>query len=261
MEPSRSVGACLMTNGVAGERGSSMRQLALEVQLADYARFDSFYGGPNAAVLDAVKRAARSADQQVHWIWGAAGSGRSHLLQAAVADAGEAGAVCAWLPLASAELVPEMLDGMGRLDLLCVDDVDRVAGNPAWESALFAVFEELRANAGRLLVTAAVPMPQANFELRDLASRLASGPTWRLRPLDDAECLQALQLRASWRGFDLPAEVGRLLLQRTERSNKALFALLDTLDKAALAAQRKLTVPFVRAFLDQQLAPLRAGKQ
>lgn len=250
-----------MINDAAGERGASMRQLALQLQLADYARFDSFYGGPNAAVLEAVRDASRSAGQQVHWIWGAAGSGRSHLLQAAVADAGAAGAACAWLPLASAELVPEMLDGMGCLDLLCVDDVDKVAGDPAWERALFGVFEELRAHSGRLLVTAAVPMPQADFKLRDLASRLASGPTWRLRPMDEDECLQALQLRSSWRGFDLPTEVGRLLLQRTERSNKALFALLDTLDKAALAAQRKLTVPFVRALLDQQLTPLRGSKQ
>jgi len=250
-----------MTNGAAGERDSAMRQLALELQLADYARFDSFYGGPNAAVLEAARHAARATGQQVNWIWGAAGSGRSHLLQAAVAEAGEAGALCAWLPLTSAELAPEMLEGMGHLDLLCVDDVDSVAGDPGWESALFAVFEELRANSGRLLVTAAVPMPQADFKLRDLASRLASGPTWRLRPMDDDECLQALQLRASWRGLDLPAEVGQLLLQRTERSNKALFALLDTLDKAALAAQRKLTVPFVRALLDQQLTPIRPGKQ
>jgi len=250
-----------MTNRIAGARDSSMQQLALQLQLADYARFDSFYGGPNAAVLQAVRHASQSAGQQVNWIWGAVGSGRSHLLQAAVAAAGEAGAVCAWLPLTSAELVPDMLDGMGRLDLLCVDDVDSVAGDPAWESALFAVFEELRANSGRLLVTAAVPMPQADFQLRDLASRLASGPTWRLRPMDEDECLHALQLRASWRGFDLPTEVGRLLLQRTERSNKALFALLDTLDKAALAAQRKLTVPFVKALLDQHLTPLRANKQ
>jgi len=228
-----------------------MRQLALDLQLADYARLESFYPGPNAAVLEAVRDAARNAGQQVHWIWGAAGSGRSHLLQAAVAEAGAAGTACAWLPMASAELVPGMLEGMGRLDLLCVDDVDQVAGDPAWEQALFVLFEELRANAGRLLLSAAVPMQQAGFRLRDLASRLASGPTWRLRPMEEDDCLQALQLRAQWRGLELPAEVGRFLLQRTERSNKSLFALLDKLDKEALAAQRKLTVPFVRDVLER----------
>lgn len=228
-----------------------MRQLALEVQLADYARLDSFYGGPNVAVLEAVRHAAVTSGSQVHWIWGASGSGRSHLLQAAVAEAGAHGAACAWLPLASGELAPGMLDGMGRLDLLCVDDVDTVAGDTHWERALFGVFEELRATAGRLLVTAASPVGQAGFRLPDLASRLASGPTWRLRPLNDDEILLALQRRSSWRGLELPADVARFLLQRTERSNKALFALLDTLDKAALAAQRKLTVPFVRQVLGQ----------
>jgi DnaA family protein len=238
-----------------------MRQLALELQLADYARLDSFYGGPNAAVLEAVRHASRYAGQQVQWIWGVAGSGRSHLLQAAIAEAGAAGTACAWLPMASTELAPPMLEGMGRLELLCVDDVDQVAGDPAWESALFEVFEELRANAGRLLVSAAVPMSQAGFRLRDLASRLASGPTWRLQPLDDEQLLQALQLRANWRGLDLPTETGRFLLQRTERSNKALFALLDKLDKAALTAQRKLTIPFVRAWLEQESALLMTGKR
>jgi DnaA-homolog protein len=228
-----------------------MRQLALELQLADYARFDSFYAGPNAALLQAVRDATRNTGPLVQWVWGATGSGRSHLLQAAVAEAGASGAACAWLPLGSAEMLPAMLDGMGRLDLLCVDDVDSVAGDPDWERALFSVFEELRASAGRLLVTAAMPVAQAGFGLRDLASRLASGPTWRLNPLNDDDVVRALQLRAAWRGLELPAEVARYLLQRTERSNRALFALLDRLDNAALAAQRKLTVPFVKRVLEQ----------
>jgi DnaA family protein len=79
--------------------------------------------------------------------------------------------------------------------------------------------------------------------------------------LADDEQVQALQLRAAWRGLELPAEVARYLLQRTERSNRALFALLDRLDKAALTAQRKLTVPFVRAVLEQESIPQNAGRQ
>ena len=229
-----------------------MQQLALDLQLADYAVFASFYPGPNTTVLNAVRSAAEESHPQVHWIWGAAGSGRSHLLQAAVAAAGQAGAGCAWLPLANPDLSPDMLEGMGNLDLLCVDDVDLVAGHSDWETALFRVFEDLRANRGRLLVTASAPMSETDFQLRDLASRLASGPTWQLRPMTDEEQLAALQLRSRWRGLELPDEVGTYLLRRIERSNAAVFAALDELDQAALTAQRKLTVPFVKSVLESR---------
>lgn len=227
-----------------------MQQLALDLQLADYALFDTFYAGPNAAVVSAVKRAATEPVQQVHWIWGAPGSGRSHLLQAAVAAAGAAGHACAWLPLANTDLEPAMLEGLGGLDLLCVDDVDAVAGDDAWERALFRAFEELRANNGRLLVTATMAMPESGIRLRDLASRLASGPTWKLHSMSDEDQLAALQLRSRWRGLELPDDVGQFLLRRTVRSNAALFRLLDRLDHAALTAQRRLTVPFVKSVLD-----------
>ncbi len=228
-----------------------MRQLALDIKLSDYARLDTFFAGPNEPVLRAVESAATEAGRQVHWIWGREGSGRTHLLQAAVVAASERGFASAWLPAGLDEMDASMLEGMGGLDLLCIDDVDLVAGDSSWEGALFAVFEELRANDARLLVTAAVPMVQAGFRLPDLASRLASGPTWKLQPLDDDDRLRALQLRAGWRGLELSDDVGRFLLRRANRGTGALFDLLDKLDGAALAEQRKLTVPFVKMVLAQ----------
>jgi DnaA family protein len=228
-----------------------MQQLTLDLKLADFAVFDTFHPGANAAVLHAVSTAATQPGQQVAWVWGAQGSGRSHLLQAAVAAATATGAACAWLPMASDEdLSPGMLEGMGGLDLLCVDDVDAIAGDEEWEQALFRVFEDLRNNSGRLLVTAAAPTNEVPFHLRDLASRLASGPTWKLQAMSDEDRLAALQLRSNWRGLDLPDETGQFLLRRVERSSTALFALLDELDQAALTAQRRLTVPFVKSVLD-----------
>lgn len=226
-----------------------MQQLALDLKLADFALFDTFHAGGNEPVFAAVKQAATTSGQQVAWIWGGAGSGRSHLLQAAVAAASAADEACAWLPLDDAGLQPGMLEGMGSLDLLCVDDVDRVAGQADWESALFRVFEDLRNNNGRLLVTASAPPADVQFSLRDLASRLASGPTWRLQPMSDGDLLVALQLRSRWRGLELPDEVGAFLLRRVERTPTAMFRLLDRLDEAALAGKRRLTVPLVREVL------------
>ena len=67
---------------------------------------------------------------------------------------------------------------------------------------------------------------------------------------DDASRLQALQIRARFRGFDLPEDTGRYLLKRTPRGPASLFSVLDTLDRAALVAQKRLTIPFVRSVLD-----------
>jgi DnaA family protein len=227
-----------------------MRQLALDLQLADYARFDSYHAGPNALAVAALRELATISESRVIWLWGAAGSGRSHLLQACVAAGAERDYACAWLPLAAdGDLTPGMLEGMGTLSLVCIDDVDAIAGVAAWEQALFQLFEELRDHAGRLVVSAAAAPGAVRFGLRDLGSRLASGPTYRLTPLADEDQLEALRLRARWRGFELPHETARFLLRRVERSNAALFAMLDELDLAALTAQRRLTIPFVKQAL------------
>ena len=228
-----------------------MQQLPLEVRLADFALFATYFPGPNQAALQALKQTAASQQAQVHWLWGRSGSGRSHLLQATVAEAAALGRRCAWLPLTQPhELNPGLLEGMGELDLLCVDDVDAIAADASWEHALFRLFEELRASGGSLVLSASCAPAEAGIALPDLQSRLASGPVWRLRNLDDAELQQALQLRAQWRGLELSDEAAVYLLRRVERATGAVFDWLDVADRAALAAQRKLTVPFLKSVLE-----------
>lgn len=226
-----------------------MKQLALDVKLADFAVFDSFHPGGNAVVVAALRALALEPGHGVQWVWGRKGTGRSHLLQAVLNDASRADRRCAWLPLADPGSNPALLEGLGALDLLCVDDIDAVAGDPDWERPLFRLFEALRESRGALIVSAATPPREAGFALSDLASRLGSGPVWKLRRLDDEELQRALQKRARWRGLELSDEAAVYLLNRTTREPRHLFALLDDLDTAALAEQRRLTVPFLREAL------------
>lgn len=229
-----------------------MRQLPLDVQLADYAVFESFYPGSNAAAVHALGLVAAGEGSPVVWLWGPKGSGKSHLLQACVGDASQRQRNTAYLPLNSAYgLGPSMLDGMGQVDVLCIDDAGIVAGEPDWERQLFGVFEHLTQHGGCLVLAAGGTVSACKFGLPDLASRLMSGETYRLNGLTDEERVAALQLRANWRGLELPDETGRYLIARVDRSAAALFALLDQLDQAALAAQKRLTVPFVRSVLEQ----------
>jgi len=225
-----------------------MQQLPLVVRPADHAVFESFYAGDNAALLHALKEAALVDRRCVMWLWGPPGSGRSHLLQATVALAHQSGRRAACLPLAG-ELPVGMLEGLETLDLLCLDDMQAVAGQADWERGLFLLYEALRGRGARLVMSATRTPVHIAFRLPDLASRLASGATYRIRPLDDEARIAALLQRARWRGIELPDDTVRYLLSRVERSMSSLFRLLDELDLAGLAAQKKLTVPFVRETL------------
>lgn len=229
-----------------------MRQLALDVRLADYAVFENYTAGPNAAAVSSLQRAAQGEGPNPIWLWGPADTGRSHLLQASVAVAHGRGLATAYLPLRELRtLSAEVLAGMAAFDLVAMDDLHCVVATAEWERALFGLYEGLVPRGGRLLLAADMPPGQAGFALADLASRMASSVVYRLQRLSDGEWLEALQRRARWRGFDLPEETGRYLLGRVERGAGALFRLLDRLDRAALLEQKRLTVPFVRKVLGE----------
>jgi DnaA family protein len=226
------------------------RQLPLGVRLRDSSVFASFHAGDNALVVETLRTLRPEPHRPSIWLFGPAGTGKTHLLQAVCARAGEAGQSAAYLPLSDMrDLGPEVLAGCGRLNWVCLDDVAMLAGNAVWERALFALYTELWDRGGRLIVTASSPPARVAFELHDLASRFGGGTVLKLQPLAEGERLEALRLHASQRGLELPDDTASFLLNRLPRDMHSLCAFLDTLDEAALVAQRRLTVPFVSAFL------------
>jgi DnaA-homolog protein len=226
-----------------------MRQLPLGVRLPDRALLESFLPGPNSEALAHAHAVARGETHGATWICGPPGAGKSHLLQAICAGAalrGRAG----YAPLAQlAPLGAGMLDGLAQLPCLCVDDLERVAGDPLWERALFATLREIEEAGGALVVAAREPPALLPWALADLGSRLTAGAVFALRALDEDEQHAALKLRARLRGLELPDETWQWLRRRYPRDMGRLYELLDTLDEAALAAQRRLTVPFIRDVL------------
>jgi len=141
------------------------------------------------------------------------------------------------------------LQGLRTLDLVCVDDLDRVAGNPVWETALFSCFNEVRAARGRLLVSSRVPLASLTFHLPDLASRLAWGVRQNLRLPDDPGKLEILQQRARVLRIDLPHDVQNYLLKHGKRDMASLLQALEQLKDAAFIGKRKITVPLAREIL------------
>jgi DnaA family protein len=225
-------------------------QLPLGLTLKDSATFANFIAGMHSEVVLALQNCAQGQGEAFIYLAGAAGTGKTHLLQAACHAAAQGSGTVAYLPLQrAAEFDIGMLEGMERMAIVCIDDVQFVAGKADWEQALFVLFNRLRDNGGRLIVSAISKPSQLGLTLADLGSRLGWGVTYVLQGLDDADKLLALRLRAQARGFELPDEVGRYLLLRLPRDMHALFAVLDRLDYASLAAQRRLTVPFIKSIL------------
>jgi DnaA family protein len=226
-----------------------MQQLPLGVRLADRAVFASFLAGPNLQALEHLRALASGAGGGVAWLCGPSGSGKTHLLQAACAAAGES-LRAGYFPLA--ELGPlgtGVLDGLPLIECLCLDDIDAVAGKLEWERSLFGVYREIEERGGRLIAAASRPPALLTWALPDLASRFAASAVFQLRMLDEAELRAALRLRAQIRGLELPEETARWLQLRFPRDMRSLYELLDTLDEAAIIAQRRLTVPFIRSVL------------
>ena len=226
----------------------TMQQLPLGVRLADRAVFESFLPARNAEALEHARRAALG-EPGVSWFCGPAGSGKTHLLQAICAAAGGARRT-AYVPLGElAQLGVEVLAGLPQIECLAIDDLDAVLGHLEWERALFTLVREVAESGATLVLAADRPPALLRWALADLGSRCGAAAVFQLRALDEAEQQEALRLRARLRGLELPEDTSRWLQRRFPRDMSQLYALLDALDEAALAAQRRLTVPFIREVL------------
>ena len=135
------------------------------------------------------------------------------------------------------------------LSVVCVDDIDEIAGDKTWEQSLFHLFNRLREHRKPLLMTGSISPKKLKFHLHDLQSRIGWDLVYHLNPLSDQHKIHLLQKRANTRTFELPESVATYLVKNVKRDLPYLLELLDQFDKTALAEKRKLTIPFVKSLL------------
>lgn len=224
-------------------------QLPLALRWPRRQRFEHFHAGVNAATVASVQALATTPGAPWLYISGPLGSGRSHLLMAACQAASEAGRTVQYLPLAGLRDHATVIRGVAGSQFLALDDLGVIAGNREAEHALFDVYNQSRADGWAMLFAADAVPAQLGLGLPDLRSRLGACEQAVLKPLESAERREVLRREAASRGIELDDTVLDWLFNRYARDLGALLDLLDRLDKASLAAQRRVTVPFLRNLL------------
>ena len=236
--------------GPMTDPGPEVNQIPLALRWPRRQRFEHFHAGENAAAVAAVRRAADQPDAPWVFLAGAVGSGKTHLLAAACQAASEAGRRVQYLPLGGLRgPAQDAIRGSGGGDLLALDDVEAIAGHDAAEHALFDLYNRCRAEGTTMLFSATLPPAQLPLVLPDLRSRLGMCTLALLRPLTEAERRDVLRTRARARGIELDDAVLDWLFVHHARDLGALGELLEDIDRASLAAKRRVTVPFVRQLL------------
>ncbi|MGN6728287.1 MAG: DnaA regulatory inactivator Hda [Rhodanobacteraceae bacterium] len=228
------------------------RQLPLGLRWPSRQRLDTYLAGANAVALESVRAAVLGHSNAWLFLQGARGSGKTHLLIGACRLALENGRNARYLPLGSlAESRAEAIASFGaeQGELLAIDDVQAIAGDQGAERALFDLYNRARESRAILLFTASASPDQLGVQLPDLVSRLSACTQMGLQALDEAGRREVLRARAQQRGLEIDDAVLDWLFARQPRDLAALMDLFERLDHAALAAQRRITIPFLRQML------------
>jgi DnaA family protein len=225
------------------------RQFPLDLRWPPHQRLDAFWPGANVPALQGVSDAAQGAGAWLY-LHGATGTGKSHLLIGACRAALEADRPARYVSLAQlAAPRASAIAGIGPDGLLAIDDVHAIAGDREAERTLFDLYNRAKTAQARMVFAGNASPAEIGIALPDLVSRLSMCTQYALRPLDDAGRRAMLRVLAGRLGLRLDDEVLDWWFARQPRDPASLVAMLQRVDRASLAAQRRVTIPFLRELL------------
>ncbi len=228
-----------------------MKQMALDIGLASAPTLSNFFAGPNESVLDHLKlwTSGRTRSPVPSYLWGEAGSGKTHLLQAVHLALTEQGFAVGWLDAHTMD-PPEFEDAWA---VVLMDDVHLYNAEQQHTAFNWFVNAITPRSGSPRWVLAAGALPPADLKLReDLRTRLGWGHVNGLQVLDEAARRAVLRQQADARGLFLSDDLMSYMLKRFSRDLGSLVQLLDQLDHYALQTQRALTIPLVRSMLENE---------
>lgn len=229
-----------------------MRQLLLDLPAEKPQTLESFVGGINVELMQLLQRLAAGQasglDERFVYIWGEAGSGKTHLLRALAAAPN-----ALYIPGDIAEdEASDVFNHQAGIDLYLIDDCDLL--KPQAQVAAFALFNQIRERSGCMITTGKVA-PAALSLREDLRTRLGWGLIYQLHGLSDDDKIEALNHAATARGLTLSSGVLPYLITHFTRDMRSLAALLDALDQYSLETKRPITLPLLRELLQRNDVP------
>ncbi|MBE19886.1 MAG: DnaA regulatory inactivator Hda, partial [Gammaproteobacteria bacterium] len=213
----------------------SLPQIPFEFGNFQKIDFASFIEGENQDLLDFLITVTKKKKNDCLYIWGSQGTGKTHLLQAACKQADDMNSQVTYIPLKQhEEFDSEIFNGLGKLDLICVDDLEFISGNLEWQQRLTLLYNEIRDNNNSIIISSTSSPKNIKIELDDLKSRLVWGQVHKIKPPNDELKIEILKRKASERSFELSESVAEFLIHRTERDLNSLIKILDVIDHSSL---------------------------
>ncbi len=225
---------------------NTAKQTVLPVKLTNRSTFDNFLPGENLQTLSVLQNFLESKiDTRICHLWGAIGSGKTHLLLAVANFSDDS----VYIPLMDLNLEPSCLDEIYESSFVCVDDIHSIAAQPAWENALFSLFERIESNNQRLLVSSRFRPAEMEFSLKDLVNRFQGCQALKLDPLSNQNLAKLLEHQATERGLTIEKPVIQFILNRYSRDVHSLMRLLNEIDMA-VEIRRKVTIPLLKQLVE-----------
>jgi DnaA family protein len=234
--------------------GWVIKQIALPISLDRQFSFDNFVSDQAELIVVSLKALVLGVGESQIGLWGSAASGKTHLLNASADFARKNGVVLQIYDAAQLQYCTvSEFDGYSDCDVLAIDNLDAIAGNPEWEAFFYQVINRCRDGDYRFLYAMTDKPDDLHTRLNDFRSRLQWGLMLQLPSGGDAEIREILRRRASLLGIELSAEVISYLMSHYPRDLSAQMAILRRLDETSLSHQRKITIPLVKTALLEQI--------
>lgn len=236
---------------------SAATQLVLPFGVRQDLSFDNYLGETNARTAVLLHQALDDPEQAYVYLQGSKESGKTHLSIAALGYLEDAGLAVFYLSFDAMQgMSPGQFEGMlscvAGNALVILEDFHALFGQPEsdamreMEVAMFDLFNALKLQGVKLLITSDRSVDQLELALPDLISRLKSGLTLRLEPPSESDKMAILKQAARTRGLEISEDVMRFVMTRSSRSLEDLLNVLSDLDRAAWTQKHKLTVPLVK---------------
>ena len=209
--------------------------------------FDSFFQGDNKDLLSFLKIMIKNKKNDSLYIWGQNGVGKTHLLQATCKQLSEMDCRVTYIPLKQyKDFSVDMLNDLGKLDLICLDDLELIINNIDWQKRITLLFNEIRDNQNSIIISSKISPKHIKIDLKDLKSRLVWGHVFKIKPANDELKIKILKKEAIERSFKPNDDVAEFLIRRSDRDLNSLIEVLNEIDRLSLSAKRKITIPFIK---------------